>query len=590
MTTGSTRSLSEPWFSTVRPAGLRTAIAASAVHIGVFSFALNALLLVTPLYMLQIYDRVIPSSSRETLFYLSVIAVLSLVFLGFLEIIRALYAERVAARLDSRLASPTFAASMAGGRRGAADIAPLRDLATVRTFIGSRSFSSLFDLPFAPLFVILLYFIHPDLCLLTLCGMLLMILLAGLNQLANGQSETRAAELFVSSNTMAQAFARNADSLFAMGMIRGATEAWGRGFAQALRVQARSLAVNAIFSGIARALRMMLQLAILGFGAWLVLKGEMTAGMIFASSIISGRALQPIDQLIGGWRQTVQATRAWRRLQTVLERHSEATEKIRLPEPRGVIDVKNLVYFAPDARAGTEPVIRQLSFHIDAGEAVAIIGPSRAGKSTLARLLVGAALPSGGSIRIDGAELGSWDAEQIGQAIGYLAQDVDLMPGTIAANVSRFDPQADHGKIIEAAKRAKAHDLILAQPDGYQTELGTSTSALSGGERQRIGLARAFFGNPRIIVLDEPNAHLDSEGEAALLQALSDARRAKTTLVIITHHMALAASCDRVMVLKNGAIEAFGPSADVLGKLMPAPEPRYRAASFVPVMRARQRT
>ncbi|KXF76511.1 ABC transporter [Paramesorhizobium deserti] len=574
----------------MRPAGLRAIITGSVIHIGVFSFALNALLLVTPLYMLQIYDRVIPSSSRETLFYLSLIAILSLAFLGFLDIIRALYAERVAAKLDSRLVSRAFVASVAGRRGGPGDIGPLRDLATVRTFIGSRSFSSLFDLPFAPLFVLLLYFVHPVLCLLTLCGMLLMILLAGLNQLANGRSETRAAELFVAGDATAQAFSRNADTLFAMGMVRGATEAWGRSFAEALRVQARSLAVNAVFGGIARAFRMMLQLAILGLGAWLVLKGEMTAGMIFAASIISGRALQPIDQLIGGWRQTVQAGRAWRHLQAALQRHSGGVEKIRLPEPRGMIDVKNLVYFAPNAQPGAEPIIRQVSFHIDAGEAVAIIGPSRAGKSTLARLLVGAALPSGGSIRIDGAELKSWDGEQIGRAIGYLAQDVELMPGTIAANVSRFDPQADDGKIIEAARRAKAHGIILAQHNGYQTEIGTSVATLSGGERQRIGLARAFFGDPCILVLDEPNAHLDSEGEAALLQALSDARRRKTTLIIITHNMKLAASCDRVMVLKNGAIEAFGPNADVLGKLMRASEPRHSAASFVPVMRARQRT
>ncbi|WP_245428882.1 type I secretion system permease/ATPase [Phyllobacterium phragmitis] len=573
----------------MRPAGPQAGIAGSIVHIGVFSFALNALLLVTPLYMLQIYDRVIPSSSRETLVYLSLIALLSLGFLGGLDIIRALYAERVAARLDSRLASRAFAASIIGRRHGSGDIGPLRDLAIVRSFIGSRGFSALFDLPFTPLFVLLLYFVHPDLCLLTLGGMLLMVLLAGLNQLANGQSETRAAELFVSGNATAQAFARNADTLFAMGMVRGATEAWGRGFAEALRVQTRSLAVNAVFGGVARAFRMMLQLGILGLGAWLVLKGEMTAGMIFAASIISGRALQPIDQLIGGWRQTVQAGRAWRRLRAALERHSGGTEKIRLPEPRGVVDVKNLVYFAPNALPGAEPVIRQLSFRIEAGEAVAIIGPSRAGKSTLARLLVGAALPSGGSVRIDGAELRSWDGEQIGEAIGYLAQEVELMPGTIAANISRFDPQADDGKIIEAAKRAQAHELILAQRDGYRTEIGLS-AVLSGGERQRIGLARAFYGNPRILVLDEPSAHLDSEGEAALLQALSEARRAKTMLIIITHRPALAASCDRVMVLKNGAIEAFGSSGDVFGRSMPAPEPRYGAASFVPVIRARQRT
>lgn len=560
--------------------------------IGVFSMVINGLLLVMPLYLLQVYDRVIPSASVDTLIFLSIIAVLSLVFLGLFEIVRAIYSQRVAASLDKRLGSKAFLAALFGPRSDAGDIRPLRDLATVRAFIGSRGLTTLFDLPFAPFFVVLLGFIHPALFWLTLGGAAIMIIIVLLNQFVNSKSTVTAAEESARANLDAQAFARNADTLKAMGMGRNATEVWGKTFGSSLNVQDRSSSVNAVFSGISRSIRMLLQLAIMGVGAWFVLKGEMTAGMIFASSIVSGRALQPLDQLIGGWRQTTEARRAWLRLKKNFPEDTKVERpKLQLPSPLGKLTIRDLVYVPLGSPPGTEPILKRLNFEIDAGESIAIIGPSRAGKSTLVRLLVGAVQPSSGLVQLDGADLRTWDQEQLGRSVGYLAQDVQLLPGTIAENISRFDPAATDDAIVEAARCAQVHDLILAQREGYQTLIGPSSMALSGGERQRIGLARAFYGEPKILILDEPNANLDQDGEAALKTALERAQQNETTVVITTHRLSIAATCDRVLMLRNGAIEAFGPSADILktrpsGKSMPvpaspAPDPeQIRLASF----------
>lgn len=320
---------------------------------------------------------------------------------------------------------------------------------------------------------------------------------------------------------------------------------------------------------------MLLQRAILGLGAWLVLQGKMTAGMIFASSMISGRALQPLDQLIGGWRQTIDARLAWLRLKKAVPEHAEkAPAKIQLPAPSGRLTVRDLVYIPPGSAPGAEPIIKRMNFEIRASETIAIIGPSRAGKSTLARLLVGAIYPSSGTIEMDGADLRTWDEAQLGRSVGYLAQDIQLLPGTIAQNLARFDPNATDDAVVDAATRAQAHELILAQRDGYQTPVGASNGALSGGERQRVGLARAFYGNRGILILDEPNANLDQEGEQALARALGEARLAGTTAVVVTHRLSLAATCDRALLLRNGVSEMLGPSTEVLKQLNGAVPPR----------------
>ncbi|MER9331728.1 type I secretion system permease/ATPase [Mesorhizobium sp. M0152] len=547
--------------STVRP-GLRAVLRRAIVDVGVFSSLLNVLLLVIPLYLLQVYDRILPSSSVETLVYLSAIAVLALAFLGLLDAVRAVYTQRVAATVDRQLGARTFAASLVP--RHAGGLSPLRDLATVCAFIRSRGVAVLFDLPFAPLFLALLYLIHPVLFWVTLGGALLLVGLVVANQLAIGRNDALSSERSAVASLAEQAFARNAETLRAMGMVQNAARVWGRHVAEALALHDRSSTANAIFSGTSRALRMMLQLAILGVGAWLVLGGKMTAGMIFASSLVSSRALQPLDQLIGSWRQIVDARRSWKRLEKALSAQPDEVRKLTLPAPTGAISVQDLFFMAPNAAPGSAPILKRLNFAVGAGEAVAIVGPSGAGKSTLARLLVGAVQPTGGSIRIDDADLRTWDDDQLGRQIGYLAQEVELFPGSIAENVARFDPEADDAAIVEAARRAEAHQLILAQRDGYQTMIGPSDRTLSGGERQRIGLARAFYGNPRILVLDEPSTHLDGSGEAALEAVLAAARAAGVTAIVITHRPSIAEACDRVMLLRGGVIEAFGASSEVL--------------------------
>ncbi|MEI9406975.1 type I secretion system permease/ATPase [Mesorhizobium argentiipisi] len=560
--------------------GLRPVLRRAIADVGLFSLLINLLLLVIPLYLLQVYDRVLPSSSLETLVYLSVIAVAALGFLGFLDAVRAVYTQRVAATVNDRLGARAFAASL--GSRNAPS--PLTDLASVCAFIRSRGVSVLFDLPFAPVFLGLLYLIHPLLFWVTLGGAAMLVVLVFANQLAIGRNDALSAERSALASRAEQAFARNADTLRAMGMVENAARAWGRHVAEALVLHDRSAGANAVFSGVSRALRMTLQLAILGSGAWLVLKGQMTAGMIFASSLVSSRALQPLDQLIGSWRQLSEARRAWARLGTALAAQPGEAHKFILPDPTGAISAQDLFFIAPNATFGAEPILKRLSFAIAAGEAVAIVGPSGAGKSTLARLLVGAAQPSGGSVRIDGAELRTWDENQLGRHVGYLAQEVELFPGSIADNIARFDAQADHAAIVEAAKRAEAHELILSLRDGYQT---TIAGTLSGGERQRIGLARAFYGNPRILVLDEPSTHLDGAGETALEAVLAAARAAGVTMVVITHRPSIASACDRVMVLRGGIIEAFGPSAEVLrqpGKA--AQRSTVVTGSFAPTIRA----
>ncbi|MEI9430535.1 type I secretion system permease/ATPase [Mesorhizobium sp. Cs1299R1N3] len=569
------------------PSGLRPVFMRAIADVGVFSLLINILLLVIPLYLLQVYDRVLPSSSVETLVYLSAIAVLALAFLGLLDAIRAVYTQRVAATVDRKLGASTFAVSL--GARYAGGLSPLRDLASVCAFIRSRGVAVLFDLPFAPVFLALLYLIHPVLFWVTVAGAVLLLFLVVANQLAIGRNDALSTERSALASQAEQAFARNAETLRAMGMVENAARVWGRHVGAALTFHDRSSSANAIFSGASRALRMMLQLAILGAGAWLVLQGQMTAGMIFASSLVSSRALQPLDQLIGAWRQIADARRAWARLEKALAARPAGSRKLILPDPAGAISAQDVFFMAPNARPGTEPLLKRLTFAIGAGEALAIVGPSGAGKSTLARLLVGAAQPTGGSIRIDGADLGTWDESQLGKHIGYLSQEVEFFPGSIAQNVARFDPEADDGAIVEAAKRAQVHELILAQRDGYQTMIGPSDRALSGGERQRIGLARAFYGNPRFLVLDEPSSHLDGSGEAALEAVLSAARTAGVTVVVITHQPSIAAACDRVMLLRGGMIEAFGPSGEVLRRSVTGKAVQQSTVvtgSFAPTIRA----
>ena len=560
---------------------------ASLIEIGIFSAATNALLMVSPLYLLQVYDRVLPASSINTLIYISLLALAALALLGLLEIVRSYYADRVAARLDTEIGSAAFLTSMTGPRASLGDVQPLRDLATIRAFVSSRALFFLFDLPYSPIFIALLYLVHPVLFYTTVIGAAVMVGVAIANQMATAKSGQQASDAMMASMNMAQSFGRNFETVGALGMVSNTTEVWGKKFAESLNLSAQVSRRNAFYGGVSRTLRMVLQTAIMGVGAYLVLEGEMTAGMIFASSIISGRALQPLDQIIGGWRQVVDASRAWTRLKSINKDATNATkDTVELPDLKGAIAVEAVIYFPPNADRTADPLIKKISFRVEPGETVAMIGPSRAGKSTLARLIVGAIKPHSGTIRLDGADIQNFDADQLGRHIGYLSQEVELFPGTIAENISRFDPTPDDAAIVRAAELAETHKLVLGQKNGYATPIGPTGVRLSGGERQRIGLARAFYGDPKVIILDEPNANLDAEGEQALERAVLQAKQRGTTVMLITHRPSIAAKCDRILMLREGQIEMYGAAQDVLQKLAqgaaPANQPRPPAPAAAP--------
>lgn len=544
----------------------RTVLSRILIKMGLFSAVMNILLLVLPLYMLQVYDRVLPANNMDTLLYITFLALAALFCFGFLEIVRGQYASRLASRLDVAYGGPSFLAAMNGPRAGLGDVQALRDLATLRSFIASRTIYFLFDLPFGPLFVVLLFFIHPLLFLVTVVGAVLMIVLALLNQAASSRYGKTAGENLSNSMNSAQAFARNFETIRTLGMATNALEFWGECFSGSVRAADRLARINTFYSAVSRAARSVLQIAILGVGAYLVLNEQMTAGMIFASSMISARALQPLDQIVGSWRQIVEANIAWKRVSSLVGLPGRL-QAVALPSPSGRLTTEQLVYYVPGATEGSLPLIKRLSFAVAAGETVAIIGPSRAGKSTLARLLVGAIQPRSGAVRFDGADIRTWDPESLGRHIGYLPQEVELFPGTIAQNIARFERDAADEKVIQASAHAQAHQMVLSQRDGYSTIIGPMGVRLSGGERQRIGLARAFYDDPRLLVLDEPNANLDAEGEAALERAIVQARSRKTTVLIITHRPSIARKCDRILVLRDGQIELYGPGKDVLDRL-----------------------
>jgi PrtD family type I secretion system ABC transporter len=536
----------------------------SLFELGIFCLVLNILVLVQPLYMLQVYDRVLASANTYTLYYLTIIAVGALLFMGLLEVVRQNYASRMAARLEPAFGAAALMAASQSSNASLGDVQPLRDLAAVRGFLSSKLLFAIFDLPFAPLFLIVLYLIHPAICLLTIVGIVLLALLTWLNQVGSARGTKLAMEKNLSAMLNAQAIARSAETIRAMGMERNAVERWGAAQAESLQALDHVNGVNSFYGGMSRALRLFLQIAILGLGAYYVLQNEMTGGMIFASSLISGKAMQPLDQIIGSWRQITDAKAAWNRLKLSLSAVADRSKAVtELPAPKGEIAGENLVYSAPSALRGGEPLIKRLNFRIPAGSSLAIVGPSGAGKSTLARLLVGAIEPTMGSVRIDGADIKQWDKQKLGKHIGYLSQDADMLPGTVSENISRFTPGVADADVVNAAKMASVHELILALPAGYNTLLGPGGLTLSGGQRQRIGLARAFFGGPRVLVLDEPNANLDAEGDAALDRALQEARKTGATVIVITQRKAAAERADRIMIIRDGAIEDYGPKAAV---------------------------
>lgn len=526
---------------------------------------MDFLLLVQPIYMLQVYDRVLSSSSKETLLYITIIAVLALCLFGALETIRGIIAARISAKIGAKIGPLALQASMKEKGAAVGSTGPMRDLAKVRGFIGGKPVLSFMSLPFAPIFIAILYFIHPQIFVLTLFGALLLIAVALLNQKVTSKMNEGATQHAQKASMAAMAFVKGSETIRAMAMQKNIEEAWGNHEAKALTKSVENGSVNALFSGFSRFIRMTLQIAILGYGGYLVLQNDMTAGMIFAAAIISGRALQPIDQIIGTWQSTIEAKKAWERLTKSLANVIVQKNNMELPNPKGRITLEGLTVLSTDKNVDA-PILDNLSLRIDAGQTIGIVGPSGAGKSTLVRALVGSVLPNSGKIRIDDTDLSVWNAVQLGENIGYLPQEVQLFPGSIAQNIARFHTNATSQEIIRAAEMAHIEPVINQLPEGFNTQVGPGGHELSGGQKQRIGLARAFFRMPALLILDEPNSNLDAEGDAALLHAVKMAKQHRTTVILVSHRMNVIDAVDQIMILVGGKIEQFGTREEIMAR------------------------
>ncbi|MBS0562963.1 MAG: type I secretion system permease/ATPase [Proteobacteria bacterium] len=552
-----------------------------------FSALVNILMLTGSVYMLQVYDRVLASGSLPTLVGLFLVVTLLYIFLAYYDFLRSRILSRSAARLDQMVGETAFRAWLREGLDPArAESQPLRELEMVRGFLASPAMHGIFDLPWIPFYLLVLYLVHPWLCWLTIGGALVVMALAAINRALSKPAFAHAAVLDGNERRFTDRSQSLAAALLPMGMERALTERWRSLHLATLAGSQKGSGASEGLAATSRAFRMFLQSATLTVGAVLVLRGEMSGGMIVAATIISGRALAPLDSVIGHWRTIGRAIEADRRLSAFFagEARRPATVAVDLPAPSGRIEVTDLSKHAPRRLSGTQqgpagnPILSQVSFALDPGDGLGVIGNSASGKSTLARLLVGSWRPDSGEIRLDGATLDQWHPERLGRSIGYLPQNVDLLHGTVRENIARFDPQAKSDDIIEAARQAGVHDMILALPDGYATQVGGPDTPLSGGQIQRLGLARALYGAPSIVVLDEPNANLDAEGDAALTNAIAGLRASGATVVVMAHRPSALAAVNKVLVLQAGALVAFGPKEDVLG-VQPGEAARLTAAT-----------
>lgn len=527
-----------------------------------FSLALNLLILTVPLYMTAVYDRVLSSRSLETLLMLSIVAVGALALTGVLDTVRQMILTRAGAKLEADMGGAVLAASLKLGLRSGGEVQGLRDLSQVRQFLSSPLVGAIFDAPVAPIYAVLIFLVHPHLGWLVVGCALLLVAISIVTQQLTKAPLRESAQHGMLALQSAQTQVRNGEVIRALGMFGQGVNTWGEHNARSMAAADQAARRNSLLSGVTKFVRLLLQIAILGYGAYLVLTDHnLTGGIIFAASIISSRALAPLDQVIGGWRNFEQAQQAYKRVRELLRVAGKDNVSTSLPAPTASISAERLVY-APSQ--GKEPIIKGVSFNVDPGDVVGVIGPSGAGKSTLARLLVGAIPASGGVVRIGGDDITHWAPEALGPYLGYVPQDIELFPVTVAQNIARLDPNPNSEDVIAAAQLANCHGLIQRLPNGYDTVLGPQGHALSGGQRQRIALARAFYGRPRIVVLDEPNASLDNEGESALVSALIAAGKAGITCVVVTQRTSLLPAVNKLMVVRDGRVEAFGPRDEVL--------------------------
>ncbi len=539
------------------------------VAIGVFSVFVNLLMLVAPLYMLQLYDRVLTSGSTDTLTMLTVIAVFLLGILALLEIIRSRIMVRIGIGLDNmlndRVFNSTFKSNLMAANQGSNS---LRDMDALRSFFSGNTLFAFFDAPWTPFFIILIFIMHPLLGAIALVGAIAIFALAVATEVISRETYKQAFGYSLKANNFAESSLRNTDVLEAMGMLNAVKSKWHEIHQPSVQLNGTATDRISFITGSTKAVRFMLQIAILGAGGWLALQGEISPGSMIAASIIMGRALAPVEQAIGAWRGFVNTRGAWGRLNTLLSTMDTASSSMPLPRPEGKLEVDKAIVAAPQSN---QAIIKSASFNLSAGEVLGLIGPSAAGKTTLGKAMVGVWPALSGSLRLGGINLSTWAADDRGQYIGYLPQDVELFSGTVAENIARFQ-EIDQQAVMAATNLAECHEMILKLPNGYETEIGQDGSNLSAGQRQRIGLARALYGEPALVVLDEPNSNLDTAGETALIAAIKKLKQQNATVVLITHNIRLLNVVDKVLVLNEGKVKDFGQSDAVLKKYMaPAP-------------------
>ena len=539
-----------------------TAYKRAFFNIGLFSAVINLLMLAPALYMLQVYDRVLASGNLMTLLMLTLMILGLFALMGALEWVRSQVVIRLGTQMDMRLNQRVYDAAFEAQLRTASPAAgqALSDLTRLRQFATGNALFAFFDAPWFPVYLFVIFMFSPWLGLLALGGAVVLMLLAWINQRVSHGPLKAASEWSVEATQQASAHLRNSETIEAMGMLDTLRERWLAQHTAFLTQQNLASEKTATVSAWSKGVRLALQSLVLGLGAWLAVQGQMTAGMMIAGSILMGRVLSPIDQLIGVWKQWSSARLAYQRLEALLQAYPPRPRRMALPAPTGELSVEQLGACAPGTRRAT---LANLSFALPAGQVLGVIGPSGCGKSTLARLLVGVWQPVTGKVRLDGADLSQWDKHQLGPHLGYLPQDIQLFAGTIAHNIARF-AEVNADKVLAAAQMAGVHELILQLPQGYDTVLGDSGAGLSGGQKQRIGLARAVYGLPAVIVLDEPNSNLDDAGEQALLQAITRLKTLKRTLILITHKPNVLTLTDQLLILREGQLQAFGPTASVL--------------------------
>ena len=549
--------------------------------IGLFSGTINILMLTGAFFMLQIYDRVLPSRSVPTLVGLALLAGGLFVAQGVLDLIRGRLLIRIGASLHEALSARVYKVivclPLKTGNRSDGN-QPLRDLDAIRSFLSGLGPTALFDMPWMPLYLGIIFAFHPILGFTALGGAIILVILTILAEVLIREPTKAATGASMIRNGLAETSRRNAEVLMAMGMAGRMENRWSEANQSYMASQQRVSDVTGGLGAFSKVLRMMLQSAMIGIGAYLVIHQEATAGIIIAGSILTARALAPVDLAIANWRGFVAARQAWQRLNKLLTLLPAQNAPMQLPVPRNRLSVESVCAAPP---GGTRVVVQDVSLDLRSGQGVGIVGPSASGKSSLARMLVGVWQPVRGKIRLDGASLDQWSSEALGRHVGYLPQDVELFAGTVAQNIARFDPDADPKAILAAAEAAGVHDLIVNLRDGYETQIGEQGSALSAGQQQRIALARALYGDPFLVVLDEPNSNLDAEGEAALTQAILGIRARGGIVVVIAHRPSAIAGVDLLLVLAQGRAQAFGPKGEVLSKLV-RPSPPVPPLKVVP--------